>query len=220
MGKTMITGGLGFVGAYLVRSLNHQGTELTVISRSRNAHFDSISQLRGVRVVIKDLSELTEDDLDGVDRVYHLASTVHNYHIQTDPYVDVKTNVEGTIRLLEIARRLGRPEVIFASSWFVYGRQDVLPVREDAHCRPLALYGATKLCAEHCLRSYGAVFGIPFKIVRLGNVIGPGDINASAQKGALLHLLRKIKASEPVALYYGGDFIRDYIYVEDAVRGL
>jgi len=218
--KVMITGGLGFIGSRLARYLSDRGDDVVVVARTKNANFDELDQLTGVKIVIKDMNTLEKSDFADVAQVYHFAGTVHNYNIFNSPFLDCRTNIEGTSKVLELAKELGNVEIILGSTWFVYGRQPTLPVGEEGKCEPLALYGATKLCSEHFVRAYGRVFGLPFKIVRFGNIYGPGDVNSSKEKGALMYLLREIRYNNPIRLYYGGDFVRDYLYVSDAVEGI
>ena len=106
----------------------------------------------------------------------------------------------------------------FVSSWFVYGDTD-LPAREEAVCQPRGFYSITKKAAEDLLVSYCQTFGMDYRIFRLANVIGPGD-QYSQRKNALQFLADRLNRNEPVELYHGGNFIRDYLHVDDACRAL
>src|SRR5438067_4072525 len=108
----LVTAGLGFIGSALVNRLCRQHT-LRVLTRSEKG----LSRLRDpqrVEVRIKALENITADDCKGIDLVIHCASTVDNYNIQTDPYLDVRTNCDGTIALLEACKD-EKPKLLFVS---------------------------------------------------------------------------------------------------------
>ncbi len=213
----LITGGLGFIGSALANRLcrDHQ---VTVLSRSDKGR-TRLREPERVRLRIGSVEEMTSADCKGMDLVVHCASTVDNYNIQTDPYLDVKTNCAGTIALLEACKEQ-KPKVLFVSTFFVYGNQPKLPVNEQSPCDPLGLYPATKLCAEQFCMIYGRLYGFHVNICRLTNVYGPGEACDNRKKGAFNYLIRKAQLGEPIDLYRGGDFFRDYLYIDDAVEAL
>ncbi len=215
--KVLITGGLGFVGGALANRLCREH-QVTVLTRSEKGR----SRLREpdrVRVKVGIVEEITAADCAGMDLVIHCASTVDNYNIQTDPYLDVRTNCAGTIALLE-ACKAHTPKLLFVSTFFVYGNPLKLPADEHSPCEPLGLYPATKLCAEHFCKIYSRLHSFHLNICRLTNVYGPGEVFDSTKKGAFNHLVWKARRGEPIDLYRGGDFFRDYLYIDDAVEAL
>ncbi len=119
--------------------------------------------------------------------------------------------------------RKRNPEGVFnfLSSWFVYGTQSFpYGIDEVTPCNPRGFYYITKRCAEQLLISYCETYNLRYRILRLGNVVGPGDKKTSAKKNALQHLINKIVANEPVEIYGSGDFYRDYIHVADCTRAI
>lgn len=147
--------------------------------------------------------------------VLYLISTVDNYNIHTNPYIDIDTNLTTLIRVLENFRRESPNSIFnFASSWFVYGDTD-LPAREESYCDPKGFYSITKRAAEQLLISYCETYNISYRILRFANVVGPGDNKASKKKNALTYLLKEIKKNGEINLYEGGEFYRDYIHVSD-----
>jgi nucleoside-diphosphate-sugar epimerase len=156
--------------------------------------------------------------------VLYLISTVHNYNVFTKPTLDIETNLLVLMRVLENWRR--RPDAKdgvfnFVSSWFVYGEQ-VEPhnVSEAAYCDPKGFYSITKRCAEQLLISYCATYGLKYRILRLANVIGPGDKKVSAQKNALQYMTNRLEANHNLEVYGDGHFQRDYIHVDDCARAI
>ena len=143
--KYFITGGLGLIGSSIANSL--QG-EVTILSRS-SSHLDRLKR-KDAKVIIKDLKDLEKKHVENVDAIYHCASTVDNYNVFTNPYLDVETNIKDTIKLLEACRGLPKkPKIIFLSTFFVYGNEydrTKKPINEESKTDPLAIYPATKLC--------------------------------------------------------------------------
>lgn len=159
-----------------------------------------------------------EDDIPVFKDVLYMISTTSNYNVFDDVYVDVSTNLTKMLKVLSNCK--DRDIVFnFVSSWFVYGGVD-LPAREESYCNPKGFYSITKKCAEDLLISYCQTFGIKYRILRLCNVYGPGDSGVSSKKNALQYLINKIKAGEPIGLYHGGEFVRDYMHVSDVCRAI
>lgn len=152
------------------------------------------------------------------NEVVYFISTIDNYNVHTNPYLDIETNLTTLIKTLESCK--GRDITFnFISSWFVYG--DVpLPAREDAHCDPKGFYSITKRAAEQLLISYCETFGLKYRILRLGNVVGKSDMKVSKKKNALQYLIGQIKENQDINLYDGGDVYRDYIHVDDVVSAI
>jgi len=215
----LITGGFGLIGSALANSITGN---ITILSRSEN-NKERIKR-ENVKILLKGLNQITSADLNGIDVIYHCASTVDNYHILTDPFIDVRTNVEGTIHLLEACKDLPKkPKIIFLSTFFVYGNEYAktrVPINEESKTDPLALYPTMKLCAESVIKLYGKLYKIPYIIGRLTNVYGEEEKFENRKKGALNYLIMRAVKHEDIQLYKGGDFFRDYILVEDVVSAL
>lgn len=153
------------------------------------------------------------------NEILYFISTTDNYNVHNNPYIDIETNLTTLIRVLENCKNMKENVTInFASSWFVYGHGD--NIDENGHCDPQGFYSITKRTAEQLLISYCKTFNINYRIMRIANVIGIGDRNASLKKNALTGLLQKIFKNEEVNIYNGGDFYRDYIDVRDLVHAI
>lgn len=166
--------------------------------------------------VVNDRNNLFPTLTDDVTDILYLVSTIDNYNVTVNPYIDIETNLTTLIRVLENFRLTGRRNVVFnfASSWFVYGDTD-LPAREDSYCDPKGFYSITKRAAEQLLISYCETYKIQYRIFRFANVLGPNDKKASKKKNALTYLLNEIKQQKEIYLYDNGEFYRDYIHVSD-----
>lgn len=152
------------------------------------------------------------------NKVLYFISTVDNYNVLNDATLDVRTNLLHLTQVLENCRGVV-DEFIFISSWFVYGDTD-LPAKETSVCKPKGFYSITKYAAEMLIESFCKTFNINYKIIRLGNVVGNGDLKASKKKNALQYLITELSHNRDIYLYNSGQFYRDYIHVEDVVRGI
>lgn len=215
----LITGGLGIIGSQLANTLSG---EITIVSRSKK----NITRLarKNIKILIKPIQKLTKSDLIDIDVIYHCASTVHNFHILTDPYIDMETNIKGTIHILELCKKLTKkPKIIYPSTFFVYGHeydQTGIPVNEEAKTNPLSLYPITKLATEQVIKLYSRLYGIPYSICRLTNVYGENEDYDNTKKGAFNYLIMEALRGNTLRLYYDGNFYRDYIHIDDVISAL
>ena len=150
--------------------------------------------------------------------ILYLISTTDNYNVHRDVHIDINTNLN---KLMDVLVYCKNKDVVFnfVSSWFVYG-DGQLPAKEDRYCNPKGFYSITKHCAENLLVSFCDTFGIKYRILRLCNVYGPNDKGVGKKKNALQYLIDEIKNNRNIDLYYGGDFIRDYMHVDDVCRAI
>ena len=151
--------------------------------------------------------------------VLYFISTVDNYNVLTDPQVDIDTNLTTLMKVLSSIQDRENTVFNFISSWFVYGDTE-LPAKENSYCNPKGFYSITKRAAEQLLISYCQTFGIKYRILRLANVVGPTDPKASPKKNAIVHMIRELKAGNPIKLYNGGRAHRDIIYIDDCVDAI
>jgi len=152
------------------------------------------------------------------DDIVYFISTTSNYHIFDDVHKDVDINLT---LLLDVLKNLepGKSTFNFISSWFVYG-DCALPATEESYCNPKGFYSITKRAAEQLIVSYCETFGIDYRILRLCNVYGKGDQGVSKKKNALQYLIEEMRLSNPVNLYHDGEFLRDYMHVDDIARAI
>lgn len=151
--------------------------------------------------------------------ILYLISTIDNYNVFTDRHIDINTNLNKLMDVIGYCNNTNEAVFNFVSSWFVYG-DSPLPAKETSYCNPKGFYSITKRCAEQLLISYCETFHIKYRILRLGNVYGKGDSKFSKKKNALQFLINEIKENRDINLYFGGNFLRDYIHVDDACRAI
>ena len=154
------------------------------------------------------------------DNILYTISTVDNYNVHTDPYLDINTNLIKLISVLEQCKNSKNTTFNFISSWFVYGKTDDIPCKETSLCNPTGFYSITKHTAEKLIISYCRTFGLHYRILRLTNIIGHGDKKISKKKNAMQYLISCLVSGEPIKLYDNGSNIRDFMDVTDCCRAI
>lgn len=154
------------------------------------------------------------------DIIFHLASTSFPAISNVDIKEEIEENVIGTIQLLDTCLKCGVREVIFFSSGgTVYGTLESCPLPETAQTNPITAYGVQKVTIEKLLYLYSIIYGIKIKIVRLANPFGPYQ-RPNGKLGAVTTFIYKALHGEEISVYGDGSVIRDYIYVEDALKAV
>ncbi len=215
--RAIVTGGAGFIGSNLVDRLLADGHEVAVVDdlssgRNRNPH----AALHVLDVRDPALGALAEQWRPEV--ICHLAAQISVRKSVDDPVNDARHNVEGTVNVLEAARRAGARKVVFASSVAVYGRPAVIPVPGDAATDPRSPYAASKLSGEVYLSAYSGLYGLEYTTLVLSNVYGPRQ-SPDGEAGVVAIFTDALLAGKPTVLYGDGAQTRDYIFVEDVVDG-
>ena len=159
-----------------------------------------------------------ESNITESSDILYLISTVDNYNIFSNPYIDIETNIIKLVNVLEECRKQ-QVTFNFISSWFVYGNCEY-PKKESNICNPVGFYSVTKHTAERIVEEYGKTFNIPYRILRLPNVVGGIDQKASSKKNVLQNTINLLKNDQPVQLFNAGIFERDYMHVNDVCRAI
>jgi CDP-glucose 4,6-dehydratase len=216
---TLVTGGTGLVGSWLVSRLIEDGADVVCLIRdwvpqSALIGGDAIRQVKSVRGDVRD-QKLLERVLGEyeIDTVLHLAAQTIVPIANRNPVSTFETNVAGTWALLEACRRSPMvKQIVVASSDKSYGEQDQLPYVEDMPLAGRHPYDVSKSAGDLIAQSYFATYGLPVTVTRCGNFFGGGDLNWSRiVPGTIRSVLR---GQRPV-IRSDGQFVRDYFYVED-----
>ncbi len=231
----LVTGGAGFIGSHTVDRLVADGHRVVVVDdlrtgkRANLAQHGALSFAAGspVELVVADVSHGLFAPLAAVTaahgpiaRAIHLAAQVSVVHSLANPLVDVAVNYVGTVQVLEYARAAGVKKIAFASSAAVYGDTPVVPVVEDAPCRPLSPYGVDKLASELMLGAYAATHGVAATPLRFFNVYGPRQDPSSPYSGVISIFADRARAGKPLTIFGDGQQTRDFVYVGDVARAV
>lgn len=167
-------------------------------------------------VIVNDRNDL----FPKYNKIVYFISTIDNYNVFSNPYLDIETNLTTLVRVLENCRLTYKDdfEFNFVSSWFVYGKVEC-PAVEDSPCNPTGFYSITKRAAEQLLMSYCETYKSKYRIMRLPNVLGTGDAKVSKKKDALQYMIRELAEGRDVSLYKG-NILRDYMDVRDVAKAI
>ncbi|RAU04507.1 sugar dehydratase [Bacillus pumilus] len=217
-----MTGCTGLLGSYLVKELIDQGANVTGLVRDQvpRSNLYQGSQFEKMNVVQGALEDMhTIERALGeyeIDTVFHLAAQAIVGVANRHPVSTFEANILGTWNVLEACRR--QPlikRVIVASSDKAYGDQEQLPYDEDMPLNGKHPYDVSKSCADLISHTYYNTYGLPVCITRCGNLYGGGDLNFNRIIPQTIQLVLEGEAPE---IRSDGTFIRDYFYIEDAVK--
>lgn len=215
----LVTGGCGFIGSHLVDALLAAGHKVRVLDDLSTGKIENLA--RAAHLTVGDVAdcELVARLMDGVDGCYHLAAVASTQRANEAWLATHRSNLEGTICVLDAARRERLP-VVFASSAAVYGDHSSGPVRENSAVRPIGAYGADKLGSELHARVASLVHGVPTVGFRFFNVYGPRQHPGSPYSGVVSIFVDRLLQGAPIDIHGDGRQVRDFIYVRDVVRFL
>jgi dTDP-glucose 4,6-dehydratase len=215
--RVLVTGGLGFQGSHLCRTLSEDRFEVTALStlsaKAKTSEQSSVaSRVVWGSVTDKDLVRKTvrEHDL-----VYHLAANIHVDESRRDPEAYTRVNILGTENVARSCVEFGVP-LVHVSSCEVYGGS-ALPITEDFPLCPRSPYAASKAGADCLVQSYKATYELKALVLRPSNIFGPRQ--KSGAIGAVIpRFIEAALDNEPLTIYGNGQQSRDYTYVGDLVQ--
>lgn len=211
----IITGGNGYIGSALVDYLQNYECNLVCTSR-RN-----LPERNNVRNWTLDLTNQSswKKIVDYADIIFHLAGNTSIPVADQDPKLNLTDSLTPIINLVHAAKDLNvRPRVIFASTVTLYGLTEIFPVSEDAYPKPITTYDLHKLFIEKHLEMATKNKIINATSLRLSNVYGPSLGRSSANDRGVLNKVIELAINEKDIIIYGdGEYIRDYIYLDDVV---
>lgn len=216
---TLVTGGTGLIGGWLVRQLQEFGADVVCLVRdwvpqSELVRSGLFAQVKVVRGDVRDQSllERTLGEYE-IDTVIHLAAQTIVGIANRNPVATMETNIAGTWALLEACRRSPLvKQIVIASSDKAYGDHEELPYNETFPLQGRHPYDVSKSCADLIAQSYAQTYNLPVAITRCGNFYGGGDLNWNRiVPGTIRSILRE---QRPV-IRSDGNFVRDYFYAED-----
>lgn len=224
----LITGGAGFIGSHLAERLLRDGHSVTLLddfSTGRAANIATLLRRPGVKVVRDSVENETTVELAvaAADGVFHLASAVGVQLIADEPVRTIRTIVRGTENVLSAAFKYGTP-VLISSSSEVYGRGISVPFREGDDvvvgptCQSRWCYAYAKGIDEFLGLSYHKQFGLPVRIVRLFNTVGPRQVGRYGM--VLPRFVTAALSGEPLQIHGDGEQVRCFCHVADVVDAL
>jgi UDP-glucose 4-epimerase len=220
--RILITGGNGYIAYNIIKLL--KGTELFLTRLdSRIDEWPDISKDSKIRItnVENDVRDRTilESLLPDFDIVFHLAAQTSTYYADSDPANDIGINLLPLVNILDVCEKKSlSPVIIFSGTATEVGMNKRWPVNENFKNKPVTIYDLNKLLAETYLNYYCRKGIVRGATLRLANVYGPGPASSSKDRGIVNMMIRKAIEKLPLTLYGTGEFIRDYIYVDDVAK--
>lgn len=220
--KISILGAAGFIGTNLAIEFS-KDNKLILVDQS-DAYFAHIKKLKLNNIVYRttDFRKCNEYDglINGSDIVYHLVSTNAPSTSNHEILEDISENIAITIHILDACIRNGVKKIVFLSSGgTVYGLESSCPLSEDLPTDPISSYGVQKITIEKILYLYHYLYGLDYRIIRLSNPYGPFQ-RPNGILGVVTTFTYKALKDETIDIYGDGSVIRDFIYIDDAIKGI
>jgi len=218
--KTLVTGGAGFIGSHLVDRLLSEGHSVTVLDNLSTGSMENLrSAQQDPKLTLHQVDIAGMDDLDplfaGIDWVFHLAALADIVPSIQEPVKYHRANVDGTVAVLEAARKANVKRFVYSASSSCYGLPDHFPTPETAPIRPMYPYALSKNIGEQYVMHWHQVYQLPCVSLRLFNVYGP-RARTSGTYGAVFGVFMAQKlAGKPFTVVGDGTQTRDFTFVTD-----
>ncbi len=220
--RVLVTGATGMVGSWLSKELLDRGAFVVALVRDNDPRSelfrsDTVSRLSVVNGALEDYSVLERViSSHEIDTVIHLGAQAIVGVATRSPLATFDTNIRGTYNLLEACRVHASltKRIVVASSDKAYGHHEKLPYTEDMPLLGRYPYEVSKSCGDLIAQSYHRTYRMPIGIVRCGNIFGGGDLNWSRIVPGTIRSV--LEGTRPV-IRSDGTYVRDYLYVKDAV---
>lgn len=222
--RVLLLGAAGFIGTNLtIELMKKPKYEITLVDKNKDFFSPVVkTNLKNVHIVESSLTVNMDFDsvLKDQDIVYHLVSTTvpttSNQHISQE----LVSNVIFSANLFEACIRCGVKKVVFISSGgTVYGKEVDCPLKEKTATNPISSYGVQKVTIEKLLYLYRYMYGLDYRIIRLANPYGPYQ-RPNGVLGAVTTFTYKALKGDEITVYGDGSVVRDFIYIDDAIRAI
>lgn len=220
--KILITGGAGFLGSHLSRRLLQESHEVICVDNFYSSSRRNILDLYDYPNFEMIRHDITQPLYFEVDAVFNFACPASPVHYQRDPVHTMKTNVHGTINMLDLALR-SKARFFQASTSEVYGNPEVSPQPESywGRVNPIGIrscYDEGKRAAETLCFDFGRQYGLPIQVARFFNTYGPGM--ALDDGRVVSNFIVQALQNEPITIYGSGNQTRSFCYVDDLISGI
>lgn len=219
--KCVVTGAAGFIGSHLCERLIEEGHDVLGIDNMSNGKMDNLESLRSQKRFRLRTADINDKywDMPPTDVIFHLAAKADIVPSITQPLDYHETNVNGTLTMLEHARRT-KAKFIYAASSSCYGDNPPIPTKETGPCNPRYPYALTKRVGEQYVLHWGRVYKLNVTSMRLFNVYGPRARTNGTYGAVFGTFLAQLANGKPVTIVGEGNQTRDFTFVSDVVDAL
>jgi len=217
--RILVTGGAGFIGSHLVELLIDRGKSVTILDDFSNGKLENLScvqysdKLRIIEGSILDIEKVSVA-MSGCSTIIHLAAISSVQESVENPFFTHQVNFDGTLILLEEARRQGVARFIYSSSASVYGDRFNSAIKESDAPFPLTPYAIDKLSSEYYIDFYSRSYGIETTVCRFFNVYGPRQDPLSPYSGVISIFIDRASKGNKLKIFGDGLQTRDFVYVK------
>jgi UDP-glucose 4-epimerase len=219
--RVLITGGCGFIGANLAYGLLEENHDVYVVDNLSNGNINRIENFKKkVNFFEGDIcdDEIINNLASKVDIIFHLAAQVSVYDSIKNPIKDAKTNILGTINILQASLEQNIKKLILFSSAAIYGDPVKLPIKENHAKNPKSPYGFSKLVSECYAIFYRDNYPVNITVIRPFNVYGPMQNPNSPYSGVISIFIKHALENKDLIIYGDGKQTRDFIFIDDLIR--
>lgn len=215
----LVTGGAGFIGSQVADAYiehDHRVVIIDNLSTGQKEFINSKAVFYEADITDPSVAEIIKNE--NIQVINHHAAQISVHDSVKDPIADAKSNIIGTLQLLQHTVSSGVGKFIFASTGgAIYGEQDYFPADEEHPLKPTSPYGLSKLSVEGYLRFYQEQYGLSTTVLRYGNVFGPRQ-NPHGEAGVVAIFCNRLLKDQAPVINGDGEQTRDYVFVGDVVR--
>jgi len=214
----LVTGATGYIGSAVIAELSSVSCKITALLKkgeklSANGKEKAAISSRTADIRDKKIWSVL---LDKIEIVFHFAAQTSAGFANENPSLDAAANLLPVANLIEFCIKSNlRPDIVFSGTATEAGLTKEYPVNESFKDNPITVYDIHKLAAEKYLQYYSTQLKARAVTLRLANVYGPGKTPGSADRGILNAMIRRALKAEPITIYGNGNFVRDYVYIDD-----
>jgi nucleoside-diphosphate-sugar epimerase len=218
MAKYLVTGGAGFIGSNLARYILDRGHDVAVLDNFATGKRENLAEIAGrITLIEGDIrdADTVVSAMAGCCAVFHEAALGSVPRSVEDPVTSHDVNVNGTIRVLEAARKVGLRRVVFAASSSAYGNREESPKHEAMAPLPISPYASSKIACEAYMQGYAASFGLETFCLRYFNVFGPRQDPFGAYAAVIPAFVSRLLKGQPPVVFGDGEQSRDFCYIDN-----
>ncbi|MDH7506908.1 MAG: SDR family oxidoreductase [Candidatus Thermoplasmatota archaeon] len=220
--KIVVTGGAGFIGSNLTRTLALKNKTIVIdnLSTGKLENIDDLIEKKQIDFIngsINDI-DLLQETFKGVDYVFHQAAIPSVPKSIKNPAETNHANINGTLNVLIASKNNNVKKVIYASSSSVYGDTPSLPKKEEMNPFPLSPYAISKLTGEYYCQVFTSVYKLPTITLRYFNVYGPREDPDSEYAAVIPRFIKRIIENKPPIIFGDGKQTRDFTFIDDVVK--